>query len=207
MSYLQNKNVEKSYSERRYHKRKLTKNSDGWISKKQSFEIEESSDENNGSDIPCGPFTLWAHDLQNKNWKPESYTNVCTINNISDMWRVINNFDKLGVTKMHLFLMRYNIEPRWEDINNRDGGVCTFKTDISKYKSIVKDISLKFMTNNLCDDNEDINGISISPKNNWMVIKIWNKNSTNDLTETLYSDILQKYENLNPKYRPTKPEY
>ena len=61
--------------------------------------------------------------------------------------------------------------------------------------------------NILTNNDDDINGISISPTNNWYIIQIWNKDNKNDLSKTLSEEVLTKYINLSIKYKANEPEY
>lgn len=152
-------------------------------------------------------YIIWSHDISNKEWDLESYSKLCNIDNVSTFWRVFNNLNKLGYRYKHFYFMKDDTEPLWEHENNRDGGVCSFRVDINSSLDVFEYLSVAMLTNNLNDNSDDINGISISPKNSWAIIKIWNKDSKNDLTKTLKKDILNKYSNISVKYRANDPEY
>ena len=75
-----------------------------------------------------------------------------------------------------LFAMRKGITPMWEDPKNRNGGCFSFKV-INKYvPSVWKSLLYALCGESLCNDpkyNSIINGITISPKKNFCIIKIW----------------------------------
>ena len=75
-----------------------------------------------------------------------------------------------------LFVMRNGITPLWEDPKNRSGGCFSFKV-INKYvPNIWKSLLCALCGETLMQDikkNNFINGITISPKKNFCVIKIW----------------------------------
>ncbi len=152
-------------------------------------------------------YTLWCHDIYNKDWSIKSYQKLFVMKTVSDFWSVFNNFNKLGMKYMHFFLMKNNIFPTWESVDNRDGGVCSFKADIEKAILVFEDLNVRMMCSTLNHDNDDVNGISISPKNNWAMIKVWNRDSKKDLTRTLYPDLLTKYVDYSVKYKVNEPEY
>jgi len=152
-------------------------------------------------------YTLWCHDIYNKDWSIKSYQKLFVMKTVSDFWSVFNNFNKLGMKYMHFFLMKNNIMPTWESVDNRYGGVCSFKSDIDKAIVVFEDLNVRMMCSTLNADKEDINGISISPKNNWAMIKVWNRDSNKDLTRTMYPDILAKYVEHSLKYKANEPEY
>jgi len=152
-------------------------------------------------------WVLWCHDIKEKQWDINSYKKLYTIHSVSDFWNIFNNIHKLGLRAMHLFLMKENINPTWEDEANRNGGVCSLKINIKTVKNIWTDIIIQMVCNNLNNNYDDINGTSISPKNQWAIVKIWNKDNKNDLTKTLSKQFLTKYENISIKYRPNNPEH
>ena len=162
----------------------------------------------NGSQIKLKyKYNLWSHDIYNKNWNIDSYNKICQIDNISDFWKLFNNFNKMNIRVMHFFFMKEGTEPVWEHESNRSGGVCSFKIEINKALSLWEDLNSRMACNCLTNDAFDINGISISPKNNWAILKIWNRNKENDLSIMLSKEVLEKYANLSIKYKNNEPEY
>jgi hypothetical protein len=74
--------------------------------------------ENIGSDLSLNntSYTLWCHEIYEKDWSINGYRNLCTINNVSRFWRLFNNFHKLGMKFNQYFFMKNDITPIWEDI-------------------------------------------------------------------------------------------
>lgn len=162
----------------------------------------------NGDNVSLGrTYTLWSHDINNKFWDIGSYKKLVTVDNASGFWRVINNFSKIGVKFNHFFLMKNDVEPTWEHKDNRNGGVCSFKIELCRSADVFEYLSIKMVSGCLSSNSDDINGISLSPKNNWAIIKIWNKDSKYDLSKTLMPEILGKYSNLGIRYKANVPEY
>lgn len=152
-------------------------------------------------------YILWAHDISEKDWSINGYKKLCKIENVSQFWRVFNNFSKLGVKFMHFFLMKDGVEPIWEDPENRNGGICSFRIEFTNAMEIWQYLNIRLVLETLTVVESDINGVSISPKNNWAIIKIWNKDCNNDLSKTLNNDILEKYKSYSIKYKSNSPEY
>jgi hypothetical protein len=170
--------------------------------------IKKENNKDNGFDIKLGSkYILWSHDISERNWSIDSYKKICTIETVSEFWRLFNNFIKLGMKFMHFFLMKDGINPTWEDPCNRNGGVCSFKVETTNAPIMWEDLNIKMVLEILSKNKGDINGLSISPKNTWTIVKIWNKNSINDLSKSLNDDILEKYRKYSIKYRPNAPEY
>jgi len=134
---------------------------------------------------------------------------------VGDVLRIVNNFSRLDYRNYHYFVMRNGIDPTWEDSANRYGGVCSFKTEINPVTQ-PKELSLIPVWNyflqmitgeTLFENMADINGLSISPKNNWAIVKIWNRDKSNDIAELLPSSIKTKMAILSIKYKVNAPEY
>jgi hypothetical protein len=157
---------------------------------------------------------LWIHSPKNKEWNIKSFKKIIKISNLNDLISISKNFNNLGVKYNHLFFMRDGINPIWEDENNRSGGTCSFRTDMSNYNKdntyvldFAKFLFLKIVGETLIEENNDINGFSISPKNNWAIVKIWNKNQKNDIAKLISEEFNNKFKNLSIRYKPNTPEY
>ena len=88
------------------------------------------------------------------------------------------------------FIMKNDIFPTWEDPNNRLGGCISFKYDNNILKEFLK-LLLLCITNNLSTEENinEINGLSISPKKEFNIVKIWTKNYDKN-----YNEIVKEYE-------------
>jgi len=161
-----------------------------------------------GTNIPLSHnFVLWCHDIYNKDWSLQGYQSLCTITNVSEFWQLFNNLNKLGYKMNNFFLMKEGIDPTWEHEKNRNGGICSLKTDISDALNMYEELCSYMVCNSLTDCPSDITGISFSPKNNWAIIKIWNSSKLNDLSVTLNTELLGKYKDNSIKYKENNPEY
>jgi translation initiation factor 4E len=134
-------------------------------------------------------WTLWFHNINNNDWSINSYDKVFRFNNIEDfitLFRKINNFSA-GM----FFLMKEDIEPIWENEHNKKGGYWSFKVLKKNINQIWYTLSSQIIGNN-CLNNQDthdlITGITLSPKINNCIIKIW------------FSNIQSKIDIFNIKY-------
>lgn len=140
-------------------------------------------------------WVLWFHNINDTNWDENSYTMICDIDTIENFWNVYNMFDTM--TAGMFFLMRKGIFPRWEDIGNLDGGYWGFRISKKDSDKLWECLSMALIGNTLTKnikDMDDINGISISPKINNCILKIWNKNSYNK-SNVILNNII---DGLNP---------
>lgn len=127
-------------------------------------------------------WTFYYHDPNDSNWKLDSYTKIYSFNTIQEFWALYNSIPEMQIGTGMFFIMRDNIKPIWEDPKNINGGCWSYK--ISKkdaYKGWVE-LSIALIGENIIKDTMSINGISISPKKGFCVIKIWNnKNILSDV--------------------------
>ena len=120
-------------------------------------------------------WTLWYHDINDNNWKLSNYTKILSYNDLEtyiNLYRTIDNFSA-GM----FFLMKDKILPLWEVKENKSGGYWSFKVTKNKINSVWKDICSQIIGNTILDVDKMIyvNGVSLSPKINNCIIKIWLK--------------------------------
>jgi translation initiation factor 4E len=137
---------------------------------------------------------LWYHQDKD-NWKISGFKNVYTIKNTTDFWQLYNNWDKIGsINQRHYFLMEEGITPIWEDDNNKKGGCWSYKIHENQSQELWDDLSTYLVTENLSSKQNDITGLSIClKKNNYSVVKIWNRNSKDNSLALLNETILKKW--------------
>jgi len=139
-------------------------------------------------------WTIWYHNSKD-DWTINGYKKLYTIKNIEDYWKLYNNWDKLGtINNKHFFIMKNEITPIWEDKNNKNGGCWSYKVTENMAQQLWDDLSLYLVTEQLSSIENDIVGLSAClKKNNFSVIKIWNKESKNNSLNLLANEILKKY--------------
>jgi hypothetical protein len=193
---------------------------------------ENKTYENIGNELKLNSYwTVWVHKSDNTDWTLQSYQKRYMINSIGSFWRFFNNFQFFDCYKNQLFIMRGEIAPIWEDVNNKFGGICSvkvdstqrgFKTDIST--EVFISICMLIMNETFIMNNEDINGISYTVKKRGILIKLWTKTYHKDdkfideLPKPLFNKFnieLQKQLNgilgdnykMSIQYKQIKPEY
>lgn len=123
-------------------------------------------------------WSVYFHDPHDFNWDISSYIFVAKIKNVDEFIEFFNTFKELLYNGM-FFIMRNNITPRWEDCENKKGGCFSFK--VCKYllhNSFFETCSLMLgekLGKNI-EYSININGISICPKKNYYIVRIWIKN-------------------------------
>jgi len=135
-------------------------------------------------------WTLWFHKVNDNNWNIESYIKVFEIKTYYDVLFIIKEID--NITSGMFFLMKDDIIPIFEDKNNVNGGYwslrITKKDAIEYWEKLIYYICIDNITINEKYEGK-INGISISPKINNCIFKIWNSDYKNMKTEYLRKDM------------------
>ena len=120
---------------------------------------------------------LWYHSSKNTSWNNQSYKNIYNIDCLYDVKFLIDSINLNHIKTGMFFIMKAHIFPNWEDKENKHGCCISYKI----YDNIVKEkwnyIILEVLLNNIEIKNNHINGISIVPKKNYCIIKIWLKNN------------------------------
>lgn len=135
-------------------------------------------------------WTYYYHDLDNKKWDITSYHII--IKNITDPEQLVainETIPETIVKNAMLFMMRNHIQPMWEDPYNCKGGYLSFKIVNKSVPYIWKSLIYALCGETLFVDktiNDFVNGISVSPKKSFCIIKIW-------LSDCQYKDVV-----LNP---------
>jgi hypothetical protein len=139
---------------------------------------------------------LWFH-REKDNWESlTSYEKIYEIDTIESYWRFHNNWDKVGgIINKHFFLMKNKVTPIWEDKQNCDGGCWSFKVEHDLAEELWEDLSVYLLCGQLCPTiTDEIVGLSAClKKNNSVVIKIWNTNSSNNSLKLINENILKKW--------------
>ena len=116
-------------------------------------------------------WNLYFHNIKDNNWNLDSYQHIYDFNNIEQFWRLYNNYPKYNLGLY--FLMKEGIAPIWEDENNEKGGTYSFKINKNMISYAWEEISVRLIGETLTDNPKLITGISLHPKNNCYIIKIW----------------------------------
>ena len=130
---------------------------------------------------------LWAHLPHDIDWSFSSYKKIMTIKTMEDILTLYENFPDTLIKNCMLFLMRNNIQPTWEDPKNKKGGCFSYKINNKNIIQCWKNLSYIMVGESLVDSKitKIINGITISPKKNFCIIKIWLSNCDHQNAEII----------------------
>ena len=124
-------------------------------------------------------WTLWAHLPHNTDWTLKSYIPISTFTTIEETIAVTESLPPSLVENCMLFMMRKGIAPTWEDPKNREGGCFSYKVLNKHVANAWKDLNYSIVGGSISSKNsffDCVTGITISPKKNFCIIKIWMKN-------------------------------
>ena len=137
-----------------------------------SVEQEKISEKHDLSDEWC----FWAHLPHDTDWSLNSYKNIYNLKTAEDTIALNESLPSSLVNNCMLFVMRKGITPLWEDPKNRGGWCFSYKVSNKNvyecWKNLTYSVVGESLSNNKKLQNE-INGITISPKKNFCIIKIW----------------------------------
>lgn len=135
-----------------------------------------SKPQENNLHLLSDKWVLWAHLPHDTNWSIDSYIEISTIDSIEECIELMQSIKETIVKNCMLFIMRDGINPMWEDKRNVNGGCFSFKINNKQVYSTWKNICYMLLGNTLSDSDDfmtHINGVTISPKKTFCIIKIW----------------------------------
>jgi hypothetical protein len=124
-------------------------------------------------------WSCWVHYQNDNEWTLESYKLITKFSYLKEVTLFIEKLHENIIKKTMVFFMKDNILPLWETEENIDGGCFSYKISNNNIVNIFKTLLYKIIGNTLIDNEvimNNINGLSISPKKNFCIIKIWMKN-------------------------------
>jgi len=124
-------------------------------------------------------WTLWAHLPHDTDWSINSYQKIMTFNTLEELVSLNDVIPESVVKKCMLFIMRADVMPVWEDLNNVKGGCFSFKVNCKFIHSTWTNLGYSLVGNTVTENPElrkSINGITVSPKKAFCIIKIWMRN-------------------------------
>ncbi len=124
-----------------------------------------------------GKWNMYYHLPHDKCWELSSYSVIMRDIDTAEQVISLNNTIHDNIIKnCMLFVMRDGITPMWEDPKNRNGGCFSYKIINKHAPEVWKTLFYLLCGETLCISSEyskHINGITISPKKHFCIIKIW----------------------------------
>jgi len=154
-------------------------------------------------------WTLWAHLPHNTDWSIKSYIPISTFTTVEDTIVVTETLPNILVENCMLFIMRDGIKPTWEDPKNRNGGCFSYKVSNKSVSKVWKELSYVVVGGSISKQMSFVNsvtGITISPKKNFCIIKIWMSDCSNQNPAVVTGDL----KGISPQgciFKKHTPEY
>jgi len=120
-------------------------------------------------------WNFYIHLQNDDNWDYSGYHNIITLKQAEEVILLNEEISFDLIKKTMLFVMRENIKPMWEDIENQNGGGFSFKVHNKNIEFVWKKLFYLLVGENLTKHMDSVNGISLSPKKSFCIVKIWMK--------------------------------
>jgi len=154
-------------------------------------------------------WTLWAHLPHNTDWSIASYIPISTFTTVEETLAVTETLPSVLVENCMLFMMKEGIKPTWEDPKNRNGGCFSYKVTNKNVYKVWKDLTYVVVGASISSNTNFVNcvtGITISPKKNFCIIKIWMTDCNNQNPGIVTGDV----KGISPQgclFKKHTPEY
>jgi len=121
-------------------------------------------------------WVLWAHLPHDTDWSLGSYKDIMCLEFAEEVVGLYSRLPKVLIKNCMLFLMRKGVTPTWEDKKNRNGGCFSYKISNKDVPAVWRSLSYILTGETISTDPKfilKVNGITISPKKAFCIIKIW----------------------------------
>ncbi|CAF1067881.1 unnamed protein product [Rotaria sordida] len=152
-------------------------------------------------------WTFWLDSQKNKFSSKEDYEAgleiISTVETVQEFWSVFNNIPAPNrlANRVSYHLMRQNRKPLWEDRENENGGIYTYRCSRTKTNTAWQELCLAAIGEQFSViDGDDIVGISIQSRETQLdIIQIWNMNPSEEAQKAIDKTILQLFpDNIFP---------
>jgi hypothetical protein len=136
----------------------------------------ENENENKNEHKLNTNWKLWVHLPHDTDWSEKSYQSVSTFSSVENTIAVTETLPEILIKNCMLFVMREGILPMWEDKRNREGGCFSYKIPNKNVCEVWKELTYVLVGSSMSSNPDFVNnvtGITISPKKNFCIIKIW----------------------------------
>ena len=137
-------------------------------------------------------WTLWAHLPHDTNWAASSYKKIFEFDTAEEAIAIFEVLPPKLVMNCMLFLMRSGIVPMWEDSQNRNGGCFSYKIANKNVHEVWKELCYVVVGGSVSQQSSfssNVTGVTISPKKNFCIIKIWMSTCANQNPSIVTEDV------------------
>jgi len=137
-------------------------------------------------------WNLWAHLPQDPDWTVKSYKKIYQFKTVEETIAITESLPADLVKNCMLFVMKDGITPMWEDSKNRNGGCFSYKVSNKNVFEVWRDLTYGIVGETISTNSAFVNcvtGITISPKKNFCIVKIWMTNCDHQNPQIVISEI------------------
>jgi len=125
--------------------------------------------------FPTGSWTLYFHSAEESKWTLQTFQSLGSMTTWSDFWNVMEGLRVDTLSEGMFFLMRDPSPPLWESHHHIRGGCYSFRCPKKDVCDVFLAYAIACILNKVTTSPEHrSNGISISPKRGFNIIKVWN---------------------------------
>jgi hypothetical protein len=137
-------------------------------------------------------WNLWAHLPQDPDWTVKSYKKIYQFKTVYEAIGITESLPDGLVKNCMLFIMKDGITPMWEDPKNRNGGCFSYKVSNKNVFEVWRDLTYVLLGETISSNIQFVNsvtGITISPKKNFCIVKIWTTNCEHQNPQVVANDV------------------
>jgi len=137
-------------------------------------------------------WNLWAHLPQDPDWTVKSYKKIYQFKNVEESIAITESLPEGLIKNCMLFVMKDGVTPMWEDQKNRNGGCFSYKVSNKHVYEVWRDLTYTLIGESISSNNMFVNsvtGITISPKKNFCIVKIWMTNCEHQNPQIVTSEV------------------
>jgi len=152
-------------------------------------------------------WSIWAHLPHDTDWGINSYKKIYTASNVEELITITETLPDALIKNCMLFMMKDGVNPMWEDPLNRNGGCFSYKISNKVVCDVWKQLSYVTAGGTISNQSSfvtNVTGITISPKKNFCIVKIWMSTCANQNPSIVTNDVrgLSDYGCLFKKHTP-----
>ena len=124
-------------------------------------------------------WVLWAHLPHDNDWSIQSYISIMTVTYVEEILALMHTLPDSLLSTCMFFCMKEHIKPVWEDPANKQGGCFSYKVINKNVYDVWREFTYALVGNTISTNDSfvaNVNGITISPKKNFCIVKIWMSN-------------------------------
>ena len=161
-----------------------------------TMDSETSNDTITTTSIPFLPLSkkwnLWAHLPHDTDWSTSSYKKIYTFTTVEETIAITETLPDPLIKNCMLFIMQDGIVPMWEDPKNRNGGCFSYKVSNKNVCDVWRELTYVLVGESVSSNAQFVNcitGITISPKKNFCIVKIWMTNCDHQNPAIVTTDV------------------